>query len=179
MIYEVSLNKVNLYFSWTSLYTHYWMSEPKVLRHFCKMLAIFSLVSFQNDGSLSISQSPYLLTYLCGLNMFFVCFIMHLVLSLIMATRASLTINKYLEEFPGLVHFLYIDRFNHRITAPSLDFDSEETTSLTKKKARIIEYLKSSLLNPQILHMCSFWNSLGNICRSFNGCKTSQSALHS
>nr|CAD7402307.1 unnamed protein product [Timema poppensis] len=47
---------------------------------------------------------------------------------------SSLTINKYLEEFPGLVHFLYIDRTNHRVTAPSLDFSSEETMSLTKKK---------------------------------------------
>lgn len=49
-------------------------------------------------------------------------------------TRSSLTINKYLEEFPGLVHFLYIDRTNHRITAPSLDFTSEETLNLTKQK---------------------------------------------
>lgn len=55
-------------------------------------------------------------------------------LSLIIVTRASLTINKYLEEFPGLVHFLYIDRTNHRVTAPSLDFNSEETVTLTKKK---------------------------------------------
>lgn len=77
-----------------------------------------------------IMQTEYLfLLLLCAI-----------VLSLIMTTRASLTINKYLEEFPGLVHFLYIDRFNHRITAPSLDFTSEETTSLTKKKVRIVEY---------------------------------------
>lgn len=127
------------------------MSKHTVLRSFCIKLALFSLVS-----SLLFLHSPYVLTYLCRLNIFFTCFIMHLVLSLIMATRASLTINKYLEEFPGLVHFLYIDRFNHRITAPSLDFNSEETTSLTKKKARVIKYFKSSPLNPQILYMCSF-----------------------
>ncbi|XP_021934600.1 Hermansky-Pudlak syndrome 1 protein homolog isoform X2 [Zootermopsis nevadensis] len=59
---------------------------------------------------------------------------------------ASLTINKYLEEFPGLVHFLYIDRFNHRITAPSLDFSSEETTSLTKKKIwAMVEFSRAHL----------------------------------
>ncbi|KAK3930600.1 Hermansky-Pudlak syndrome 1 protein-like protein [Frankliniella fusca] len=56
------------------------------------------------------------------------------VLSLISLTRASLTINKYLEEFPGLVHFIYVDRSNHRVTAPSLDFSAQETVTLTKKK---------------------------------------------
>jgi len=63
-----------------------------------------------------------------------------------LGSRASLTINKYLEEFPGLVHFLYIDRFNHRITAPSLDFTSEETTSLTKKKIwAMVEFSRTHL----------------------------------
>ncbi|PNF40203.1 hypothetical protein B7P43_G08272 [Cryptotermes secundus] len=63
-----------------------------------------------------------------------------------LGSRASLTINKYLEEFPGLVHFLYIDRFNHRITAPSLDFNSEETTSLTKKKIwTMVEFSRAHL----------------------------------
>lgn len=51
-----------------------------------------------------------------------------------LATKSTLSINKYLEEFPGLVHFLYIDRVTHRFVAPSLDFDSPETTYLTKKK---------------------------------------------
>lgn len=52
-------------------------------------------------------------------------------------TKSTLSINKYLEEFPGLVHFLYIDRITHRFIAPSLDFSSMETTSLTKRKVRI------------------------------------------
>ncbi|XP_071448047.1 BLOC-3 complex member HPS1 [Hetaerina americana] len=51
-----------------------------------------------------------------------------------LGSRASLTINKYLEEFPGLVHFIYVDRSTHRVTTPSLDFSSQETITLTKKK---------------------------------------------
>lgn len=51
-----------------------------------------------------------------------------------MYTRTSLTINKYLEEFPGLVHFIYLDRTTHRLTAPTLDFTNPETLALTTKK---------------------------------------------
>ncbi|CAG2054074.1 unnamed protein product [Timema podura] len=69
--------------------------------------------------------------------------------------RSSLTINKYLEEFPGLVHFLYIDRTNHRVTAPSLDFSSEETMSLTKKKIwSMVDFSRSHL---QEGHMAIMW----------------------
>ncbi|XP_012287856.1 Hermansky-Pudlak syndrome 1 protein homolog isoform X2 [Orussus abietinus] len=44
------------------------------------------------------------------------------------------SINKYLEEFPGLVHFMYIDRTMHRLTTPTLDFSSPETLALTTRK---------------------------------------------
>uniref|UniRef100_A0A6A7G668 Hermansky-Pudlak syndrome 1 protein homolog n=3 Tax=Hirondellea gigas TaxID=1518452 RepID=A0A6A7G668_9CRUS len=33
----------------------------------------------------------------------------------------SLTVNRYMDDFPGLVHFIYIDRSRHQLTAPSLD----------------------------------------------------------
>lgn len=49
-------------------------------------------------------------------------------------SRTSLTINKYLEEFPGLVHFIYINRTTNRLTAPTLDFTNPETLALTTKK---------------------------------------------
>lgn len=47
-----------------------------------------------------------------------------------------MNINKYLEEFPGLVHFIYVDRMSHRMIAPGLEFASQETLELTKKKVR-------------------------------------------
>lgn len=59
------------------------------------------------------------------------------------STRTSLTINKYLEEFPGLVHFIYIDRNTHRLVAPTLDFTSTETLALTMKK---VSYIKTTSL---------------------------------
>lgn len=64
-----------------------------------------------------------------------------------LSSRASLTINKYLEEFPGLVHFIYIDRYLHRLTAPSLDFSFEESTAaLTKKQLwSMVDYCRSHL----------------------------------
>ena len=37
--------------------------------------------------------------------------------------RSALTINKYLEEFPGLVHFLYVDRSSHQLTSPTLTME--------------------------------------------------------
>ncbi|KAL4113192.1 hypothetical protein QTP88_016860 [Uroleucon formosanum] len=51
-----------------------------------------------------------------------------------MRSRSTLNINKYLEEFPGLVHFIYVDRMSHRMIAPGLEFASQETLELTKKK---------------------------------------------
>lgn len=72
-----------------------------------------------------------------------------------LGSRASLTINKYLEEFPGLVHFLYIDRNTHRLTAPSLDFSSEDTTFLTKKKIwNMVEFVRNHL---QEGHLAMMW----------------------
>ena len=63
-----------------------------------------------------------------------------------LTSRASLTINKYLEEFPGLVHFIYIDRHLHRLTAPTLNFTYEETAVLTKKQLwSMVDYSRSQL----------------------------------
>jgi len=48
--------------------------------------------------------------------------------------KNTLTIDKYLEEFPGLVHFIYVDRNQHWVTMPALDFNRDETVKLTRKK---------------------------------------------
>ncbi|XP_070155050.1 BLOC-3 complex member HPS1 isoform X1 [Polyergus mexicanus] len=68
---------------------------------------------------------------------------------------SSLTINKYLEEFPGLVHFIYIDRTTHRLVAPTLDFTSTETLALTMKK--IWNMVEQSRMHLQEGHLSVMW----------------------
>ena len=51
-----------------------------------------------------------------------------------LGSKNTLTIDKYLEEFPGLVHFIYVDRNQHWVTMPALDFSRDETVKLTRKK---------------------------------------------
>ncbi|XP_008207044.2 Hermansky-Pudlak syndrome 1 protein homolog [Nasonia vitripennis] len=70
-------------------------------------------------------------------------------------SRTSLTINKYLEEFPGLVHFIYIDRTTHRLTAPTIDFTNSETLALTTKK--IWTMVEQSRIHLQEGHMSIMW----------------------
>ncbi|XP_048506619.1 Hermansky-Pudlak syndrome 1 protein homolog isoform X2 [Athalia rosae] len=72
-----------------------------------------------------------------------------------LGSRTSLTINKYLEEFPGLVHFIYIDRTTHRLTAPTLDFTSPETLALTNKK--IWAMVDNSRAHLQEGHLSVMW----------------------
>ncbi|KAK9303720.1 hypothetical protein QLX08_004715 [Tetragonisca angustula] len=72
-----------------------------------------------------------------------------------LGSRTSLTINKYLEEFPGLVHFIYIDRVTHRLTAPTLDFTNPETLALTTKK--IWNMVKQSRMHLEEGHLSVMW----------------------
>ncbi|KAL1510025.1 hypothetical protein ABEB36_004681 [Hypothenemus hampei] len=62
-----------------------------------------------------------------------------------MFTRQSLTISKYLEEFQGLVHFLYIDRNTHRITTPSLDMQAHKAEFIRQKIWSMIDFAYSHL----------------------------------
>ncbi|KAI4491580.1 hypothetical protein M0804_002972 [Polistes exclamans] len=59
------------------------------------------------------------------------------------------------KEFPGLVHFIYIDRTTHRLTAPTLDFTNSETLALTTKK--IWNMVKQSRMHLQEGHLSVMW----------------------
>jgi len=50
----------------------------------------------------------------------------------ILGSKETLTISKYLEEFPGLVHFIYIERTRHWVTMPSLNSTKDDTVKLRK-----------------------------------------------
>jgi hypothetical protein len=47
----------------------------------------------------------------------------------------NFSMGSYLEEFPGLVHFLHIDRSNGRLVAPG--FDTEEAENVVKGKVSV------------------------------------------
>ncbi|XP_065169466.1 BLOC-3 complex member HPS1 isoform X2 [Atheta coriaria] len=67
----------------------------------------------------------------------------------------NFSLGSYLEEFPGLVHFVYIDRSSHRVTTPSLDFNSEQTNTLTKSK--IWSMINFSRAHLQEGHLSLMW----------------------
>ncbi|CAG9856964.1 unnamed protein product [Phyllotreta striolata] len=62
-----------------------------------------------------------------------------------LGSRDSLTINKYLEEFPGLIHFIYVDRNVNRITTPTLDLDTQEGLFNKNKIFHMIDVAKDKL----------------------------------
>jgi len=82
--------------------------------------------------------------------------------NLSMECTDSLSINKYLEEFPGLVHFIYIDRNKHTVIMPTMDFSREETVRLTKSKVFEIP-INTFLKNKAYVSLFSFFCvDLGN-----------------
>uniref|UniRef100_A0AAR5QHD7 Hermansky-Pudlak syndrome 1 protein homolog n=1 Tax=Dendroctonus ponderosae TaxID=77166 RepID=A0AAR5QHD7_DENPD len=62
-----------------------------------------------------------------------------------LGSEDSLTKHKYLEEFPGLVHFLYIDRNTHKVTTPSLDMQAEKAEFIQKKIWSMVTFAHSHL----------------------------------
>ncbi|XP_058065061.1 BLOC-3 complex member HPS1 isoform X2 [Anopheles bellator] len=47
-------------------------------------------------------------------------------------THKNFTMGSYMEEFPGMVHFMHIDRYNGRIVSPSLDV--QDPTDILKQR---------------------------------------------
>lgn len=70
----------------------------------------------------------------------------------------SLTLHKYVEEFPGLIHFIYVDRTTGRFLAPDMadcvDMLSQDTVSNTYS---LIILLNSWLTttDPDELRLCA------------------------
>ncbi len=48
----------------------------------------------------------------------------------IILTRRFLYYFSYVEDFPGLVHFIFVDRVSHQMTAPAINVSSEDTDKM-------------------------------------------------
>lgn len=65
-------------------------------------------------------------------------------------SRSNSTMSSYLEEFAGLVHFIFIDRQRGTCFTPNIDMTAKETSSLIKKKVwSMIESSRSYLQSGQ------------------------------
>lgn len=49
-------------------------------------------------------------------------------------SHTNFSIASYLEEFPGLVHFIHVDRSINRITAPNIEMTSDDNLVNLRKK---------------------------------------------
>lgn len=53
---------------------------------------------------------------------------------ILVKSEENLTIEAYIKEFPGLVHFIYVDRNTHKMTSPDVDSLCQSTELIDKNK---------------------------------------------
>ncbi|XP_071169575.1 BLOC-3 complex member HPS1-like isoform X1 [Mytilus edulis] len=69
--------------------------------------------------------------------------------------QRNITMTSYIEQFPGLVHFIYIDRRTNQVTAPSFNITSGETT-LETGETTVKEMDATRLLKDKVWKMMEF-----------------------
>jgi Hermansky-Pudlak syndrome 1 protein len=75
-----------------------------------------------------------------------------------MKSLKNFSMGSYLEEFPGLVHFLHIDRSAGRVIAPNIDLSVESTTKILKNKVWAMLEMSRTFL--QRGHMAMMWKDV-------------------